>query len=212
MKKVIFVLAVLFGMLAFFSCSSNIKDAKLNVRIVDAPITLKNGLVAEEVNVVIKRVDVLKKGSCEENATQAKDGDGVFTVLETDITLNLLDYQNGASYLLGSVTLEAGEYLQLRLVVDSNSSTIKFQDDNASYYLKVPSGGQSGIKIKGNARNPLFTIEEGEEADLVFDFDVMNSIKVHQTNKDKYILRPVIKEIRYRNRILTGFETKDIIK
>ncbi|MDY6970448.1 MAG: DUF4382 domain-containing protein, partial [Spirochaetota bacterium] len=133
--------------------------------------------------------------------------DCVFTVLETETMLNLLDYVDGASALLGSVELEAGDYLQLRLVVDIEKSTIKFEGDETQYFLQIPSGGTSGIKIKGNAHNPLFTIEEGEEADLVFDFDAQMSIIVNQ-DKDKYKLNPVIKEVKFRNQVIDDFETE----
>ncbi len=242
-------------------------SAILNVKLVDAPILLNNGETVEEVNIVIKRVDVVKKCehecneisgennecSCEckkectceckeecncedkECSCECKEENNclykecsceckecncecneececildkcVFTVLETDLSLNLLEYVNGNSAPLGSVELEPGEYLQLRLVVDIEQSTIKFAGDDNLYYLQIPSGGSSGIKIKGNARNPLFIIEEGEEADLVIDFDAQMSI-VANFDKDKYILKPVIKEVKFKNQIINGFETE----
>ena len=200
------------GLILFMMISGCFNDsdsdlATLNVRLVDAPLLLDNGETAEEVNVVIKRVDLVKKGSGEENADEIKSGDGIITVLETETTLNLLDYVDGVSALLGSVELEAGDYLQLRLVVDIEKSTIKFEGDETQYPLQIPSGGTSGIKIKGNAHNPLFTIEEGEEADLVFDFDAQMSIIVNQ-DKDKYKLNPVIKEVKFRNQVIDDFETE----
>lgn len=210
MKK-IFAIVILTIISAFWlACSNDAEKATLNVKLTDAPITLSNGEVVEQVNVVLKRIDLVKKGSGEENSTTAKDGDGVITVLETDMAVNLLDYQDGAELLLKSVELDAGTYLQLRLIVDVENSTIKFADDDTLYTLKIPSGSTSGIKIKGNAHNPLFTIGEGDEADLVFDFDASQSVGVHLTNKNEYTLRPVIKEVKFRNTVVAGLDSEEV--
>jgi hypothetical protein len=146
-----------------FGCSDL---TTLDVLLVDAPIVL-NGLTVEEVNVVITRVDVVMNGSGESNVDEIKSGDGVFTVLDGEALppepINLLDYVDGASKLLGSVDLEPGTYLQLRLIVDIEQSTIKFAEDEIKYPLQIPSGAESGIKIKGNAMNPLFVIEQPPE-------------------------------------------------
>lgn len=178
----------------------------LNVRLVDAPLVLSNGLTVEEVNVVITRVDVVKKGSAEEHSGMIRQGQGVFTVLETTMEVNLLDYvkSSGISALIGSIELEAGTYIQLRLIVDITKSTIKFAGDDTRYFLNIPSGGTSGIKIMGSAMNPLFTIGDGEEADLFFDFDASQSVMVHETSKDLYTLRPVIKEVQFQNKVVGG--------
>ena len=208
------ILIVLSGLLFFpiSSCKEDssetaVDSATLNVKLVDAPITLGSQVV-EEVNITVTRVDVVKKGSTEENSSQIKDGDGVSTVMETDIRLNLLDYQNGVEALLGTVTLETGEYLQLRFIVDlsddANKPTIKFENDDTLYALQIPSGATSGIKLKGNAHNPLFVLADGENVDLVFDFDAQASIIVPPSeSKSDFILRPVIKEVKFRNQVLT---------
>src|SRR5207253_2424919 len=69
----------------------------------------------------------------------------------------------------------AGDYTQLRLVVDQATITlvpgVTFRDGSSSQALKVPSGAQSGIKV--NFAGPLH-IEPGA-TNLVVDFDVSQS-------------------------------------
>ena len=212
MKKGILSVMILAIMFTAVSCS-NSKDENgiLNVRLVDAPLLLSNGLTVEQINVVLTRIDVVRMGSGEENSGLIKQGDGVFTVLETNMELNLLDYvkADGISALIGSIELEPGTYIQLRLIVDITKSTIKFAGDDALYFLNIPSGGTSGIKIKGNAHNPLFIISDGDEGDLVFDFDASESVIVHPTSKDLYSLRPVIKEVQFKNQVVSGLTNEN---
>jgi len=171
----------------------------LIVRMVDAPVTVGTYQV-EGVYVDINRVDVVKKGSAAETsgASQIQDGSGVYTVIaNANMTnVNLLDLVDGASKLIASISLDPGDYIQLRFVVGTNSK-IKFANDTTLYALKTPSGSTSGIKIKGKGNDPLFSIAEGDTSELVVDFDAQASLQA-SVDKDKYILSPVIKEIKYR--------------
>ncbi|MDY6970677.1 MAG: DUF4382 domain-containing protein, partial [Spirochaetota bacterium] len=99
MKKISLIIgSIIILIISSVGCSDD-NPATLNVRLVDAPITLANDEIVEEVNVVITRVDVVKKGSGEENSDEIGSGDGIITVLETNTTLNLLDYVDGVSAL-----------------------------------------------------------------------------------------------------------------
>lgn len=206
MKKSL-ILAILLISLAFFTACGE-DDATLIVRMVDAPVTA-GAYVVEGVYVDITRIDVVRKGS-KDTSVDLKDikkGDGVYTVLEnTSLTnVNLLDLVNGASKLIGSLTLDPGDYIQLRLVVSTNS-TIKFQNDPTLYPLKTPSGTTSGIKLKGKGNDPLFSISEGDTSELIFDFDAQASLQA-SVDKDKFILSPVIKEVKYRSQAC-AFDTE----
>lgn len=192
----IFILTLI--MVLGISCAN--ENATLIVKMTDAPL---EGV--EQVNVEILRIDVVKKGSPNENVPcdQIKDGDGILTVLENPEPqmINLLELVNGNTAVMGSLDLEAGEYLQLRLIVGTNN-TVKFSNDSTLYPLNTPSGETTGIKLKGNAHNPLFTLESGEVVELVFDFDAALSVKT-AVDKSEYKLDPVIKEIRFRNQVLS---------
>lgn len=212
MKKIFHIfLALLIVSTAFIllSCDDESTDnGTLQVKLIDAPITLTNGEVVEEVNMTITRVDVVKKGSEEADEPETdersgtndeiKDGKGVTTVFEGEKSFNLLDYNEETQLDIGEVELEAADYLQLRFVIKEDACTIKFQGDDTQYPLTIPSGTSSGLKIKGNGNNPLFTIADGDEAELIFDLDAMESIEV-STNKQGYKMRPVIKKVKFNN-------------
>lgn len=93
-------------------------------------------------------------------------------VSDTPQSFDLLQLQGGVVALLGSVTIPAGDYAQLRLVVDSARLTLDsgftFADGTTSKMMKVPSGAQTGIKVDfGGAVH----VDPGH-TDLVIDFDV----------------------------------------
>lgn len=106
-----------------------------------------------------------------------------------DLTTNagiydLLQLQNGVDTTIVQDSLSKGRYItHLRLVLgDSNSVMV----DSMLYDLKVPSGAESGLKVKFN--DSL----QADSLSITLDFNADKS--VHQLgNKDNYILRPVIK-------------------
>jgi len=104
---------------------------------------------------------------------------------------DLLQLQNGVTAELGDVTIPAGDYRELRLVVDSAivglAAPYEFTDGTTERSLKVPSGSRSGIKVKLHSTDadstvPYVTLTPGEMA-LVVDFDVARNFKI-QGNPD----------------------------
>lgn len=79
------------------------------------------------------------------------DGTARDTLATNAGVFDLLDLQNGLKAFLGTATIEAGDYEQLRLVVTAATITLKtgftFSDGTSTRDLKVPSGPQSGIKV-----------------------------------------------------------------
>lgn len=97
---------------------------------------------------------------------------------------DLLDLQNGVTAELGSVDIEPGDYRELRLVVTDAYVGLappwEFDDGTTERFLKIPSGAQSGIKVKlgtgdGDGEEGV-TIAPGETI-LVVDFDVSQNFK-----------------------------------
>lgn len=85
---------------------------------------------------------------------------------------HLLDLQGGVTALLGDGTIPAGDYAQLRLVVDSATVLLDGEMDPRS--LKVPSGMQTGIKVEFGG--PVHILPG--RTDLLVDFDVSRSFVV----------------------------------
>jgi len=95
-----------------------------------------------------------------------------YTVLSTPQQYDLLTLTNGATAALGTASIPAGDYTQLRFVVDSARVTLKagktFSDNTSSKTLQTPSAQHSGIKV--NFSGPVH-VASGQTI-LVVDFDV----------------------------------------
>ncbi len=107
-------------------------------------------------------------------------GDAPFSIMSEPRTLDLLDYQNGLTTLMGELDLPAGKYTQLRLSVSEGAVV----SEGIEYSLSVPSGS---VKI-----NRPFDVCAGGVVDLVFDFDALRSLYYNQ-GRNEFKLQPVIK-------------------
>lgn len=107
---------------------------------------------------------------------------GKFTITSTPQQFDLLTLQNGVTALLGSADIPAGDYAELRLVVDSARVTlvdgVTFEDGSTSASLKVPSGEQSGIKVHFSGRLHL----DPAEVDIVVDVPVADNFVLQGTD------------------------------
>ena len=110
------------------------------------------------------------------------------TIKGDPVTVDLLEWTNGNKLLLGSADVPAGKYTQVRIIIDE----AKIGVNGDVFPLTVPSGAQTGLKF-----GPQFSIEEGSVYDIVFDFDVNQSIVVNGPKKDpkSYKLKPHIRMV-----------------
>jgi hypothetical protein len=96
---------------------------------------------------------------------------------------NLFDLNNDATVVLvNEVTMPAGEVQQMRLILGPDNSIVI---DGATYYLKVPSGEQSGLKIDLNG-----SIHFHDYITVVLAFDPDHQIV--ELGNGGYILKPVM--------------------
>lgn len=115
----------------------------------------------------------------------------------SDITLDpprridLLGLQNGELEDLGQTTLPAGEYTQIRLVLDdaADANELVLSATGETVAMKTPSGQRSGLKLI----HP-FEVQADSEMRLVLDFDACRSI-VKSGASGQYLLKPVISVI-----------------
>ncbi|MDZ7778482.1 MAG: DUF4382 domain-containing protein [Gemmatimonadota bacterium] len=156
-------------------------DASVRVLLTDAPVDY----------VKTARVDI---GAVE---IVPADGDGDPVLLSEDGTdgfVNLLDLQNAVTHTLADIDIEAGDYSQLRLIVEAATVELKegyaFKGGSTEQELFVPSGAQTGIKLNlspadggengdenGDEEDGPVTIADGETV-LVVDFDVSRSFVI----------------------------------
>ncbi len=103
-----------------------------------------------------------------------------YTVLSEPRTLDLLEYQNGLTTLLGEIDLEAGKYTQLRLEVSEG----RVVSEGEEFSVFVPSGT---VRI-----NRPFDVCADGEVDIVVDFDARESLR-YNPGKNEFRMQPVVK-------------------
>jgi len=108
-------------------------------------------------------------------------------------TYDLLELTRGNSTLLGELTLPAGNYTQIRFMLDipekgshptNPGCYIEFAD-NSTEPLFAPSGGETGYKATG-----YFEVTANGTVEVTADFDVRKAVVVAGSS---YILKPTIK-------------------
>ena len=158
------------GTLVFVACSKDNDDrtTTVKIRMTDNPV------VAEEVNVDLQQIRV-----------KFNDGDSLTTWADLTTTAGvytLLGLQNGVDTLVAVGTIPTNIVKEIRFVLGSNN-TIKVA--GVTYPLSIPSGSESGLKIKVNQ-----TLDVGLDS-LLIDFDA--ALSIHQTGTGDYQLKPVLK-------------------
>jgi uncharacterized protein DUF4382 len=165
-QNILMCAVVLSGFLFFNSCTKNNESTTVHVRLTDNPYN------AEEVNVDIEEVRV-----------KFRDDTTGWMTFDTHAGIyNLLGLQNGVDTLLAVGTIPSNVVKEIRFILGSENS-IKI--NGVVYPLTIPSGSESGLKIKVDKKL------HGSLDSLLIDFDATLSI-VQEGNSD-YYLKPVLK-------------------
>ncbi len=152
------------------ACEKSGKTSTLQVRLTDGPTNLR------EVNVDIQQVMV----KFDNDTSNLNNG---WVSLPTNARVyNLLSLQNGIDTVLATGPIQQDVVKQVRFILGSNNTVMDTL--GVVYPLSIPSGSESGLKIKVSKKLSL-TLET-----LVIDFDAELSIK---QETDGYKLRPVLK-------------------
>jgi hypothetical protein len=150
-------------------------SSNMEIRLVDAPAD-----DVKEIVVTITRVE----------AHVAGEG-GWMTLAEKTATIDLLKLQGGSFVQLGVASIPAGHITQFRLYVKEEGPNYVTTPDGEHHPLTVPSGPESGIKIKG-----ALDWAACDRGNVTFDFDGKKSIFVHPKGAgagDEWLLRPVVR-------------------
>ncbi len=171
MKKYVLYLAVFVSAVAviLIACSKNNTDTPTTVRIrlTDNPVN------AEEVNVDIEQVRVKFREDSVSGWANLNTTAGVY---------NLLGLQNGVDTLLATGTIPTNTVKEIRFILGTNN-TIKV--NGIIFPLTIPSGSESGLKIKVNKQL------SGPLDSLLIDFDA--ALSIHLTGAGDYQLKPVLR-------------------
>lgn len=141
-------------------------NTTLKVRLTDAPIP------ADSVNVEILQVRVNFRN----------DSTGWVDLNTNAGIYDLLGLQNGVDTLLATGTIPSISVKEIRFVLGSNNSIVVA---GVNYPLTIPSGSESGLKLKVNKQL------NGSIDSLLIDFDA--ALSIHQTGAGEYKLKPVLK-------------------
>lgn len=178
----VIVLAALAGIVACDSGSSG-GSAGVSVYLTDAPLDLAG---VSAVNVTIREVVLYPRDDEDSGGIDLEEGP---ISLPGDLTLNLLDFRNGAVTFVGAASVPSGPYTRIRLEVVSAELVRDDDGDPATPEIVEPIVVPSG---KVDVPVP-FELTEGENLELTLDFDAQASVMVNTTNgKNDYLLRPVI--------------------
>jgi hypothetical protein len=150
----------------FSACDKNNDRTRLDIHLTDNPYN------AQQVNVDIKEVRV----------NMTSDSAGWQTIQTIPGVYNLLDLQNGIDTLIASGDLPTGKLKEIRFILGSENSIMI---DSIIHPLTIPSGSESGLKIKLNK-----DLRVGMD-EVVIDFDA--ALSVHKIDEENYHLKPVLK-------------------
>lgn len=171
-KNIVFLLFSSLMITGFISCkkSDNADEATLQIRMKDAPTAL------EQVNIDIQSVMVKYRDDVNDSTLN-------WVTLNTQAGIyNLLLLQNGVDTLLASGVIPQRQIKEIRLILGSNN-TVK--DNGTVYPLTIPSGSESGLKIKFSKK-----LDQSLNI-LLIDFDA--AMSVSQNGSGNYMLKPVIR-------------------
>lgn len=171
LKTKLFLLTAVTLIIFIAACSKNSSEgtSKFNVRLTDGPTNLA------EVNVDIKEVRVKFSDDSSIN--------GWITLNTNAGIYDLLKLRNGVDTLIASAPLPKDVVKEIRLVLGSNNS-IK-DTFGVVYPLTIPSGSESGLKIKVSKKL------NADLETLIIDFDA--ALSILQTGIGDYKLKPVLK-------------------
>lgn len=168
MKKIVLSLFAIAAITAtvLIACSKEDSKTTLRVRLTDNPVN------AEEVNVDLLQVRV----------NYRDDSTGWVNLNTNARVYNLLGLQNGVDTLIASGSIPSNYIKEIRLVLGANNS---IKVNGVVYPLTIPSGSESGLKIKVNKKM------SGPLDSLIIDFDA--ALSIHQQGQGDYKLKPVLK-------------------
>lgn len=171
MRTAVFAsMALVYGQ--FTNCSgcdpnpSGSLDVDLTVALADAPADYIASAVVDIGEITLTRTD----GA----AIVITDDGGEY---------DLITLQDGVTADLATVTVDPGEYHQLRMVVEGATVTLAsgytFRDGTTERELDIPSGASSGIKVNLGYKHGASGVQltPGETL-LVIDFDVSQNFRI----------------------------------
>ena len=198
---------LLFGGLILLGCSrygselQYVEYGNVHVQITDAPFPAH---LVSAAYMTVTKIEV--KGP---HLEEDPDTGGFVTLFEGEETIDITKLSNGMTQSMGITEVPVGTYDQVRLYVTDASVELT---DGGSFEVKVPSGAQSGIKIR---IRPGLTVTGELTSELLLDVDLSRSFVLRgNPNNPKsvegLIFKPVVRASNMSTTgSLAGFVTCD---
>ena len=206
MKRLVKASMILAAVVLFVTSCQDITDinetgsGKLVVKLTDAPFPVD---LVDQALVTIDKIEIRSSidsecegGSEYQNQNQGEDCEGYSFIVLSEETqeFNLLALTNGITADLLEMEIGTGEYDLIRMHVTDARIILT---DGQEFDLTIPSGSQSGLKIK---IEPELVVEDGVVNEILLDFDVSKSFIVQGNANSKagikgFIFKPVIRAV-----------------
>jgi hypothetical protein len=179
------MVSIALGLAACSGGGAGNETGRLSLGVTDAPVDDASSVVVQFSGVAFKRAGAA--------------AEVVQNLTPSPRQLDLLQYQEGrAALLLDGVTLPAGDYEWIRLIVDNESGvrdSYIVLTGGEECELRVPSGAESGLKL-----NRGFTLPADGSVALTIDFDLRKSIHAPPGQQGAaeactqgYLMRPTLR-------------------
>jgi hypothetical protein len=176
------------------STGGSVATGTLQMSMTDAPACYQSVVV----NVAKVRVHMSDDGNTGDN----DNGWQEIVPPNAPVRIDLLNLTNGQINPLGSATVPAGKFRQIRLVLAATGNTVT-PVGGTPQALKTPSGQQSGLKIKAD-----FDVLANTVNDILLDVDACKSIV--QTGNGNFLLKPVVRVSTKPSGTIQGFVTTTV--
>jgi len=194
-------LCALFALAIAAACSDSTAPGRgtVIVQMHDAPFPTDS---VEAVNIFVTRVDARVKAadSAASDSALAEDSaaaHGWITLAEPNAVFDLLELQNGVFAVLDTMSVAAGNYTSIRLVIDPSQSNVTLKNGmvltgTSAPNVSFPSGSSSGIKV--NISGGLTVIaDDTAVVSLDFDLDQSFVMRGNSISQLGLLFKPVVR-------------------
>lgn len=117
--------------------------------------------------------------------------DGKRFDLESDVTVDIMSYQNGETFTLWKEKVEAKTYSEVKLILNNSQDA---QGNAPGCYIEKNDGSKDNLAVDGSSESVIAVkktenpkIKENEEMNSVIDFDLRKAIMVSDDSEDDFM-------------------------
>jgi len=157
---------------------------RVTVRMTDAPFPF------DSVTGVNLYIDSIEASTAADSTGYTQPGGAFAGIAGPHRAVNLLDFTQGSTDLLGQGTLQAGQYQSVRVTIDVDSSSVVW---SGGILKPVHWGGSGRIQLYAVVE-PAFSVADSG-ADLILDFDVGRSFAYNVPVAGEFDFLPYLRAV-----------------